>query len=364
LHIFWYSGHGHHDALLREFVLRRSAFSISLGLALIAGVALAREGLAAAAAPALPDLTSFVLMRTGPGTPARVSVQQAADALKDEDVVFMGEWHDHAGNHLAEMRLFRAFYAQDPQLTLSLEMFERDVQPVLDDYMAGRIGEDALRRRGRAWGNYAESYRPLVEFAKDHSLPVIAANAPASVVRCVGIEGPGYLARMPADKRSWAAAELHLADGPYKTKFLNFLAEDDAHGQDANRTEEEKKAAAEKSFASQVVRDDTMAESIFLALQKNPGRKIVHVTGAFHVEGALGTVERLRLRAPSLKIAVIVPVEAEHPDMPGFKPEDAKGADFVFLLRGSPQEYVSEAEKKEAEARMQGNFRAQSRCTS
>jgi uncharacterized iron-regulated protein len=344
--------------------LRRPLFFVSLGLTLIACAALARDGHAAAATPALPDLTSFLLMRTGAGGATAVSVDQAADALKDYDVVFMGEWHDHAGNHLAEMALFRALYAREPQLALSMEMFERDVQPVLDDYLAGRIGEDNLRRRGRAWGNYAESYRPLVEFAKEHKLPVIAANVPASVVRCVGIEGPGYLARMAADKRSWAAAELHLAEGPYKDKFLRFLEEDGAHGQDANRTEEEKKAAAEKSFASQVTRDDTMAESIFLALQRNPGRKVVHVTGAFHAEGALGTVERLKLRAPNLKIAVVVPAEAEHPEAPSVEPADSKGADFVFLLRGSPKEYANDAEQKEAEARMQGNFRTQSRCTS
>jgi uncharacterized iron-regulated protein len=157
---------------------------------------------------------------------------------------------------------------------------------------------------------------------------------------------------------------LHLGEGPYKDKFLRFLEEDGAHGQDANRTEEEKKAAAERGFASQVTRDDTMAESIFLAVQKDPGRKIVHVTGAFHAEGALGTVERLKLRAPNLKVAVVVPAEAEHPEAPSVAPADSNGADFVFLLRGSPKEYINDAEQKEAEARMQGNFRAQSRCAS
>lgn len=344
--------------------MRRSSYAASLGFSLIACAALAREGIAASAVPALPDLTSFTLMRTDTGRVEPVSVDSVADTLKDYDVVFLGEWHDHAGNHLAEMALFRALYARAPQLSLSMEMFERDVQPAVDDYLAGRIGEDAFRRRGRAWGNYAESYRPLVEYAKEHGLPVIAANAPASVVRCVGIEGPAYLARMPVDKRGWAAAELHLMEGPYKDKFLHFLEEDGGHGQDANRTPEEKQATAERSFASQVTRDDTMAESIVLALQKNPGRKIVHITGAFHVEEALGTVERLKQRVPNLKIAVIVPAEAENPATPSVKTDDAKGSNFVFLLRGSPKEYVSEAEQKEAESRMQGNFRTQSRCTS
>jgi uncharacterized iron-regulated protein len=334
--------------------LRRTSLAISFGLSLIAGGALA--------APLLPDLTSFALMRTDAGTPRAVSVDAAADALKDYDVIFMGEWHDHAGNHLAEMALFRALYERAPGLTLSMEMFERDVQPVVDDYLAGRIGEDNFRRKGRAWGNYAESYRPLVEFAKDHTLPVIAANVPASVVRCVGAEGAGYLARMPADKRGWAAGELHLADGPYKEKFLRFLEEDGSHGQDPGRTEAQKKEAADKSYASQVTRDDTMAESIFLALQKNPGRRIVHITGAFHAEAGLGTVERLRLRAPNLKIAVVVPAEAANPDVASVKADDAKDANYVILLRASPNEYVSDAEKKEAEARMRGNFGAVSRC--
>ncbi|HEX3486078.1 MAG TPA: ChaN family lipoprotein [Micropepsaceae bacterium] len=344
--------------------MRRSFLAVSLGLSLLASAALSRDGQAASAVLALPDLTSFVLMRTPAGAaPVAVSVDQAADALKDYDVIFLGEWHDHAGNHLAEMALFRALQARTPNLALSMEMFERDVQPVVDDYMAGRIGEDALRSRGRAWGNYAESYRPLVEFAKDHGLPVIAANAPASVVRCVGLEGPEYLARMPADKRNWAAAELHLDDGPYKDKFLRFLAEDGAHGEDANRTEAQKKEAADRSFASQVTRDDTMAESILLFRQTNPARKIVHLTGAFHAEGGLGTVERLRMRAPALKIAVVVPVEAEDPQRPSVAADDAKGANFAFLLKAPPKEYVNDAEKQAAEAGMRANFRSASRCT-
>jgi len=340
--------------------LRRTAIAALLAVPLLASAAAIHAGLAAQSGPSLPDLMSFQMMRTDSGAPTPVSVDQVADALKNYDVVFIGEWHDHTGNHLAEMALLRALYARAPDLALSMEMFERDVQNVVDDYLSGRIGEDNFRRRGRAWENYAESYRPLVEYAKDHHLPVIAANVPGAVVRCVGLEGPAYLARMAPEKRGQAAAELHLQEGPYKDKFLRFLEESGSHGPEADKTPEQKKEEADRSFASQVARDDTMAESIFLSLQKNPSRKVVHVTGAFHVEEALGTVERLKLRAPQLKIALVVPAEAEHPDSSlSLSAGDAKNANFAVLLRASPKEYVSEAEQKEAEDRIRAMFRGQ-----
>lgn len=336
----------------------RKNSAVLLSLMLLSGAASARED---TVPPPLPDLTSFDLMRSEAGkTPMFVTVGQAADELKNYDVVFLGEWHDHPGNHLAEMALFREIYARAPQLALSMEQFERDVQPVVNDYMAGRIGEEALQQKGRAWGNYAESYRPLVEFAKEHNLPVIAANAPASVVRCVGEKGPEFLTQLDAEKRRWAAADLHLEDGAYKDKFMRFLKEDGTHG--AAASDADAAATNARAFAAQVVRDDTMAESIALYLQKNPGHRVVHITGDFHVEGGLGTLERLKDRIPGLKVAVVVPAEAENPNRPAVSAADAKGGDFLFLMRGEPREYVTDAERKAAEQQMRGNFRTGAQC--
>ena len=59
----------------------------------------------------------------------------------------------------------------------------------------------------------------MIEFAKAHNLPVIAANAPGMAVRCVGMNGPAFLDTIAGEKRGWVAQELHLQDGPYKDKF-------------------------------------------------------------------------------------------------------------------------------------------------
>jgi uncharacterized iron-regulated protein len=141
---------------------------------------------------------------------------------------------------------------------------------------------------------------------------------------------------------------------------MRFLAEDATHGAPASA--QDAAASNARAFVAQVVRDDTMAESIALYLQKNPGHKVVHITGDFHVEGGLGTVERLKDRMPALKMAVVVPVEAENPSRPAVSTADVKGGDFFFLMRGEPKEYASEAEKKAAEEQMRANFRTRAQC--
>ena len=302
----------------------------------------------------LTDLTSYILMRTDAGAqkPERMSADDAAAVLATYDVVFIGEEHRHPGNHLAEMVLFRAIHARAPALSLSMEQFERDVQPLVDDYLAGKIGENPFTDKARAWDNYDTSYRPLVEYAKEHKLPVIAANAPGSVVRCVGKEGLAFFDRITPQQRLWAAKTFNVQDGPYRDKFLGFVHGDAGHGGEGKKDD---KAAAKKppsesalrSFAAQVTRDDTMAESIALHLQKNPGRKVEHLNGYFHSASFLGTVERLQMRMPTLKIAVITPVEAKGSDIT-VKPEDAKTGTFVLLLRSSPEPYANDDEMKDA----------------
>src|SRR3954462_2571150 len=240
-----------------------TALWVAAGLALFASAA----GGQSIDNSAPQDFDSFKLVQMQGSAPVAVDLNAAADILKDYDVIFVGEYHDHLANHLAEMALLRALHQRAPQLALSMEQFERDVQPAVDDYLAGRAGEATLKREGRAWKNYDEAYRPLVEYAKDHGLPIIAGNAPEALVHCVGQGGAAFLETLPAAKRAWAAADIHAEDGPYKRKFLGFMQGDAAHGGSFAA------ARADKSFAAQVTRDDTMAESMANFLRAEPGYK-------------------------------------------------------------------------------------------
>jgi uncharacterized iron-regulated protein len=304
--------------------------------------------------------TAFVLTGGGKAAPRVADLSQVADTLAAYDVVFYGERHGHPGVHLQQMKLLRALIERNPRWVVSFEQFERDVQGVVDDYVARRIGETTLIDKGRAWNNYAASYRPLLLFAREHQLPVVAAEAPGWAISCVGQWGPAILDRFTPLERTWVAGDVHVAPGAYQDKFMTFLGTSPAHGNGAAATPESV-AKAQRSFAAQVARDDTMAESIERALQQHPGYKVFHLTGSFHSEAFLGTVERLRMLDPKLKVAVIQPIEVEDPGAPAFGADSLKDGTVLQLIYPSPDSFA-EGEDTSASMKNMAHAHEMNRC--
>jgi uncharacterized iron-regulated protein len=267
-----------------------------------------------------------------------ITTVQAATELKDYDVIFFGELHNHPGIHLAQMELLAQLYGHNRPISLSLEQFERDTQPLLDQYLAREIGEEYLIQEARAWDHYRSSYRPLVEFARDHQLLVIAANAPNQMVICVGRFGLEVLDKYPVEQRRHVAQRIDVEDGAYRQKFLDFMHKDSAHTLPADsNSQKTMQTMMQRSFAAQAVRDDTMAESIARHLRQNPGRQVLHLNGNFHSSDFLGTVERLQQRIPELNIAVIHPMtETDNETIQISQPPGT----LLIQVKGIPESFV------------------------
>lgn len=227
-----------------------------------------------------------------------LNLNQLAHALQEADIVLVGEWHGHPGTHLMQTQLFARLYHQNPNIVLSMEQFTREKQNVVNQYLAGKIGEKTLIKEGYAWPNYSSDYRPLVEFAKQNQLDVIAANAPKPIVRCIGQHGVEYLDRLPAVERQWVAESLTLGSDAYQEKFIASM-----HHGDETKTQ--------RQFAAQTTWDDTMAESMVNYLALYPSKQIIHVAGRFHVAEGLGTASRIKARNPDLNVMMVTPVTEE-----------------------------------------------------
>ncbi len=263
-------------------------------------------------------------------TQQQKNIPQLARSLKAFDVIFIGEEHNNHASHLFQMQLLSELYAQRPEQILSLEMFNRDQQEKLNRYLDGEVGEVYLVYKTPTWSNYIASYRPLVEHAKQHFVPVVAANAPSDIVRCIGREGKPYLDKLTEEERNHIAKNPFLDNEAYRKRYMEFVEE-------MRKMSEEGK---EKSYLAQLTRDNTMAESIYQTWQEHPESQIIHLNGSFHSDFYLGTVSALKARAPELNIAVIAPVTVEDNQHPNYSDEDLTRGQYIYLIPEQPEQYV------------------------
>lgn len=222
--------------------------------------------------------------------------------LKKYDVIFFGEYHDNRILHDLQQKTLGLLYNQNPRLILSFEMFERDVQNVIDDYLKDRITEATFLAASRPWGNYDTDYRPLLEFAKEKKLPVVAANIPRRLAGQAARGGNAFLSELEPAERILAALQISAPEGRYRDNFMATMLANSAHGAGENAD------LYERMYYAQCMKDDTMAESIVQYREKYPKHRVLHINGDFHSREFLGTVERVISRNKKLKIAVISPM--------------------------------------------------------
>ena len=284
-----------------------------------------------------------ILARVGAGTRvldaargAEISLGAMLDELAGADVVFVGEQHDDPATHRLELAVLEGLSRRGRPVTLSLEMFERDVQPALDDYLAGRASEPAMLGGTRPWPNYATDYRSLVEFARERGWPVVAANVPRPLAASVARGGLAVLDTLPPAMRANAATEVRCPDDAYRRKFAQVMGGGGAHGSPNGNPHggaADSSAVAtmfERIYQAQCIKDETMAESVVRALA--PGRVVVHVTGAFHSDERLGTVERVLRRRPDARALVVSAVPVPAPDDADVAALGERG-DYVVVVR-------------------------------
>lgn len=255
------------------------------------------------------------------GNPA--NFEQIVEQIGKSNVVFLGEQHDDTVAHALQMQIFKAAfekYGASRKAVLSLEMFERDVQTVINEYLKNQITETHFLAASRPWANYKTDYRPLVEFAKEKNLEVVAANAPRRYVNMVTRLGRASLDLLSLEAKRWLAPLPYgEASEAYGNKFNNLMG---AKNDSAKQTN--------PMLAAQSLWDATMAFSIAEKLKADKNALIIHLNGSFHTENRLGTVEHLLNYEPNAKILVITMRYEE-----GFrnfgKSRHSKLGDFVIL---------------------------------
>ena len=250
-----------------------------------------------------------------------LTLEELVIKVNGVDVLLFGEEHDDSLGHVLQYQLYQGMLENYTSVALSMEMFERDVQLVMDEYLAGLITESKLINAGKAWSNYS-AYAPIVNLAKEYNQQVIAANVPDRYANMVGRKGLGSLKLLDRKARHLYAKVIAPDKGdPYLVKF-NEIMGSHAH------------SMGPSVFHAQLLRDATMAETIVNAYRKNRKTKILHLTGRFHSDDGLGTVNELKKRKRKLNVMTISCFADPDSGQPDWKAYQDL-ADFIILTKGN-----------------------------
>lgn len=237
-----------------------------------------------------------------------VSLQDIASNMQNYDVLFFGEEHNDSVTHFLEHKMLTTLHATyGDGIALSLEMFDRDVQGIMNEYLDGIIREKHFTKDARAWSNYRD-YKPMIEFAKEKSLDVVCANSPTRYTNLAGRKGQEALQELPASTQKYfAPLPYDTASGAYYEKLTGISLH--ATPAPTNDTSKAKPPAMTmpgfNMIMAQSLWDATMAYSIYEYLKQNKKMKVLQVNGKFHSDEGFAIVTQLENYNPRLKSLII-----------------------------------------------------------
>lgn len=112
---------------------------------------------------------------------SRIARERLITACAGTDIVFIGDYHALPSCQTFAAEMLGKLANRGQQVALVMEMFFSRDQKTLDAFMAGQIGDAALRRRiryERDWGYPWDGYGRLLEAARASGVRVLAADAP------------------------------------------------------------------------------------------------------------------------------------------------------------------------------------------
>ncbi|MCE9499308.1 MAG: ChaN family lipoprotein [Leptospira sp.] len=235
-----------------------------------------------------------------------------SERLRSSDVLLIGEEHDDVAGHSEKLKLLQSL-AKNHSFVLSLEIFEKDQQLILDEYLDGHIQESKFNENMRLWKNYESAYKPIVEFAKVNKIRVIAANTPRRYVNLLSRGGMDKLKNLSKASKAFLPplymikpyiqkeydAKLKLALGDHMGKDFSYNTILAQHLWDAGMM-------------------DAIAKEVF-----SGNSKIVHINGRYHSDEGMGVTHRLRKIGINVLTISMLPAKNKTKD-------DKKFADIIY----------------------------------
>ena len=204
------------------------------------------------------------------------------------DLIYVGEVHTRYADHLTQLALLDRLYQQSPKLVIGVEWFQYPYQAWLDAYIAGLIDEAEMLHRTEYYQRWRVDYRhiqPIMRYAKQHRIRVLALNAPSEITSKISSQGKERLALI----EQVSLPPIHPPSDTQRERLLNVF-----EGKiPPNRN-------VEDYLYAQRVWDETMAYNLVQFLNQNPGFRAVVFAGNFHIANGEAIPKDVKRQRPDL----------------------------------------------------------------
>jgi len=244
----------------------------------------------------------------------------------DAQVVFFGELHNNPICHWLQFELTTDLYdLKQDKLVLAAEMFERDDQLLLNEYIGKFIRKKDFEKEAKLWPNYKTDYAPLVNFAYDHNLKFIATNIPRRYAALVNLKGFEGLDSINAYQRAMIAPLPIKYDSTmncYKAMKEMFAGSGPMH-------------KVMNIAEAQAIKDATMGYYIYKNIEEDG--IVLHYNGSYHsdnYEGAVWYARDFARRFPfDTNVVTITCVEQD--DIDKLSEEHIGKADYIICINSN-----------------------------
>ncbi|MEL6592432.1 MAG: ChaN family lipoprotein [Bacteroidota bacterium] len=243
----------------------------------------------------------------------KVKYRKLTKAAEQAEVLLFGETHNNPICHWLQLELCQDMY-QTRELILGAEMFERDNQESLSQFVKRDIDAKTFKDSTRLWPNYDTDYEPVVAFARKEGIPFWATNTPRKYASIVYQDGFEALESLPEEEKAWFAP-LPIKYDPELPGYKAMLDMIPGHG-------------GENFPKAQAIKDATMAYSILENYEE--AHLFIHLNGTYHSQNFEGIVWYLQQERPDMKIVTIASVEQA--DISKLSEENLGLADFILCI--------------------------------
>ena len=220
---------------------------------------------------------------------------QTIKKIDTAKVVLVGETHTRYDHHLVQLEILKQLYQKSPELALGVEWFQQPFQEHLDAFISGEITEKEMLHRTEyfdRWRYDYRLYRPIMQYAREHKIPIVALNAPRELTKAVVKTD---LDDLPAELQAHLPDSYDWSDKEYEKRLREiFESHDNFPGE------------FEDFLRSQLTWDESMAERAVEYLDENPDSRILILAGSGHIAYGSGIPNRIKRRADVELFSILV----------------------------------------------------------